>query len=253
MKRLVRPEPTRTKPIRSVYHHWRGSAFEAGGYTMSSDAFQNASEEREAEPDPSGTEPDSESTSVLIKKAVASAYHVIDAYIAEGRYAAGRISVGTYTNSDVETQIESLAKQWVVLAKDLSVKSIDILANIVRDTRLAPSSEPRTASSPSPGARAAAPQSAPPQIAVETRSRRPLQVHHELDTTGPYFVPQIPPIYSADRRASPLSRARIVGGAGERLVLVVEVPDEQPPGTYTGPIIDARTKEKRGQISVTVL
>ena len=37
-----------------------------------------------------------------------------------------------------------------------------------------------------------------------------------------------------------------------RLVLVIDVPDDQKPGTYTGVVVDSSTNEAGGTISVTV-
>ena len=186
----------------------------------------------------------------LIKGAVDKAYEVVDVYIKEGQEAAKHIRDGVYTNSNAETDVQNLINHWVKLVKELSVTGIEILSIIVRDTRLVPTPG-RPASSP-PGARGPAPQSPSAQIAVETRSKNPVQVHHQLDTKAAHFIPLVLPLYSADRTAS-LRGTRFVVGAGGRPVLVIDVPDQQPPGTYTGAIIDALTREERGSISVVVL
>jgi hypothetical protein len=230
-----------------VFHHLGGAASaKAGGDTMGDELRDVGQSDRAGtQSGQQGTKSDSQKVSDLIKSAVDEGYKVIDKYIEEGRTAAKLIRDGLYTNSNAEADIKGLIDQWVVLAKKLSVTGLDLVSAVVRDTRLVPPS----ASSPSGNA----PQSLGSQVAIETRSIRPVQVHCNLNATAPHFVPHVPALYSADRNAPPLTGTKFALGQGNRPVLVVEVPDQHPAGTYTGPIVNAITKEERGSVSVTIL
>jgi hypothetical protein len=61
------------------------------------------------------------------------------------------------------------------------------------------------------------------------------------------------PLYTTDRSAAPIENALFVVKEGSRLVLVVKVPDQQPLGTYTGAIVDARTHEPLGAVTIKVI
>lgn len=199
----------------------------------------------------SGSEPGS--ISDLIKQAVDQGYQVIDQYIAEGRNAASLIRDGSYNQEQAELDIRNLLNHWVVLAKQLSVTGIELVSAIVSDSRLVPPpkspSKPKQASSNFGAAR----QDAARQVAIETRSKKPVQVHFQLDPAASLFQPSICDLYAADRTLPPLTGMKFVVADGKRPVLVIEVPDQQPAGTYTGAIVDASNNEGRGTVSVTVL
>jgi hypothetical protein len=62
-----------------------------------------------------------------------------------------------------------------------------------------------------------------------------------------------PPLYASDRSLLPLDKLHFVVKEGTRPVLVVEVPDDQPLGTYTGAIVDEKTHEPGGSVCVRIL
>ena len=85
------------------------------------------------------------------------------------------------------------------------------------------------------------------------KSARRVQVSVEFKPTLLGFVPSAPPLFASDRSLLPLDNLHFVVKEGTRPVLVVEVPDNQPLGTYTGAIVDEKTHEPGGSVCVRVL
>ena len=189
------------------------------------------------------------SISDLIKQAVDQGYQVIDQYLSEGKKAASLIRDGSYDVDQAQTDVLNLLMHWIDVAKELGVTGTKLLSAIVSDSRLVPPPKPKQASASPRAAR----QDAVRQVAIETRSKKPVQVHFQLDSAAGLFEPFICDLYAADRTLPSLTGMKFVIGTGKRPVLVIEVPEEQPAGTYTGAIVDASSHEGRGTVSVTVL
>jgi len=196
-----------------------------------------------------GNGSEAESISHLIKQAVHQGYQVIDQYLSEGKNAAQLIREGSYDVTTAQNDFQNLLMHWIEVAKDLGVTGTKLLSAIVSDTRLVPPPKPKQESASPKAAR----QNAVRQVAIETRSKKPVQVHFQLYPAADLFEPSICDLYAADRTLPRLTGMKFVIGTGKRPVLVIEVPDEQPAGTYTGAIVDASTHEGRGTVSVTVL
>jgi hypothetical protein len=118
--------------------------------------------------------------------------------------------------------------------KELGVAAFDLAAAVMRN----PGS--------SSGGRA------PADITIQVQSKKRVELNHQLTpASAAHFEPLISPLHAADQDVAPLKNIRIEAKAG-RPVLVVEVPDGQPAGTYHGVILDAKSKQPGGFISVTV-
>ncbi len=63
----------------------------------------------------------------------------------------------------------------------------------------------------------------------------------------------MPPLYASDRKLAPLEKIHFLVKGEAQPVLVIEVPDDQPAGTYAGAIVDEKTHEPGGDICVRVL
>jgi hypothetical protein len=181
----------------------------------------------------------------IIKQAVDLGYQVINQQIAEGRKAAQLIRQGTYTAGAAEMDIAQLIQRILQLAKDLSVTGFDLVSAVVKDPRRAASPPSYAASS------AAAPRMS--QIAIEARSKKPVQVSCHWNPSAPHFVPFVRTLKSADRSVPPLTAVRFALTSDKQPMLVVEIPDEQPVGTYTGPIVDPISNEERGLVSIVIV
>jgi hypothetical protein len=216
MDRLVRADPERTRPIRNVSHHLRHSGLTGrGDDTMADDTTTRA---------PRGA-------NVIISEAVSRGYQVIEDQILQGRDAAERFRAGTYNSADAEADIKKLLDRVMNLVKELGTAGFELAGAAMRDTRVATT---RSA-----------------DVAIETRSATPVQVKYSLTPTSAGFIPSVPALYSNDPHSPPLRKVRFEPKDG-RLVLVVDIPDKQPPGVYAGAIVDMETNQAGGFISVSI-
>jgi hypothetical protein len=209
-----RADPERTGPNRAA----RGTG---GGSTSGGpDASRRAANHRE-----------------VIDRAVKLAYDVVDDHIVQGRRAAERLRQGTYSSADFDDDLRQCLDRALRLSKDLGVVGVDFLDVMRRRA----------------GSRAASDPSAP-EAALEVNSkRRRAEVKFHIRPGVRGFNPSVPPIHSADQHKAALSDVRFELREGSRPVLVVNIPEDQPPGIYHGAIVDSKTHEPQGFISVRVL
>jgi hypothetical protein len=73
----------------------------------------------------------------------------------------------------------------------------------------------------------------------------------DLRPSSARFVPHVRHLVAADPKHS-LSAKFSASSDPLRLVLTIDVPAGQPPGIYTGAVVDSSTNEPGGTISVTV-
>jgi hypothetical protein len=90
-------------------------------------------------------------------------------------------------------------------------------------------------------------------VALEMKTKRRAVVKFDIRPGMSRFNPLVPPLHSADRTKEPLKDVHFEFRDGSRPVLVVNIPDDHPHGVYHGAIIDSKTHEPGGFISVRVL
>jgi hypothetical protein len=83
------------------------------------------------------------------------------------------------------------------------------------------------------------------------KGKKAKSVALDLRPSSPRFVPHIRHLGAKDTKHS-LTAKFTKSPDPLRLVLVVEIPDDQHAGTYTGAVVDSSTNEPGGTISVTV-
>jgi hypothetical protein len=102
-------------------------------------------------------------------------------------------------------------------------------------------------------------ESAPPSesetvFAVEVASTRRTQVSVHLRARKAHFIPMVHALYATDPAIAPLTGVRFkMEPSSMALMLQVEIPDAQPPGNYTGVIVDSANNEPRGTLCVCLL
>jgi len=173
----------------------------------------------------------------VIDRAVKLAYDIVDEHIVQGRRAAERLRQGAYSSADFDDDLRQCLDRALRLSKDLGVVGVDFF-DVMR--RRAAS---RTGTD-----------SSAPEAAVEVNSkRRRAEVKFHVRPGVKGFNPSVPPIHSADQGKTPLSDVRFEFRDGSRPVLVVNIPEDHPPGVYHGAIVDSKTHEPQGFISVRVI
>jgi hypothetical protein len=181
--------------------------------------------------------PQPRSANTIIGDAVSRGYKVIEDQILQGRDAAERFRAGTYNSADAEADVKKLVNRVMDLVKELGTAGFELAAAAIRDPR-----DPHSTPSPSQS----------PDVAIETHSARPIQVTCKLSPPSARFVPSVPALYSNDPKVPPLKGIRFEA-RDNRPVLLVDIPDDQPLGTYAGAIVDMNTNQAGGFVSVSIL
>ena len=94
-----------------------------------------------------------------------------------------------------------------------------------------------------------------PQVVVRLQATRPTEVWANLGHVGPERPLSLDELQSVEEGPAPLRsvtlerREREVGGP---VILNLEIPDDQPTGTYMGLIHDAETREPLGLVRVRI-
>jgi hypothetical protein len=216
----------------------------------------------------------SESVPQAISNMVRQSAAFIEEQIDAGRGAAERMRHGMTNTGQLNANIGTLAESLVTVTRDIGVTWLELISMIVRSidtqaplpggfggsgfphgpprrggtvTRTAKSGNATTHSSFTP-ADAETP-GVPPHIVVKGAKAK--HVALDLRPSSARFAPLVRQLVHSDPKHS--LRAKFTPGSDPlRLMLVVEVPDRQKPGTYTGVIVDSSTNEAGGTISVTV-
>lgn len=171
----------------------------------------------------------------VISRAVELAYGVVDDHIRQGQKAAERLRAGTYSSADFDSDLKMCLDRALRLSKELSVVGVEFLDAV---GRMAGS-----------GAFSA---SVSRDVDLEVKSKKRAHVKWDLSLSPAGFSPSVPPLRSADRDKEPLRDVHFRVGEGQRHVLVVNIPDEHPNGVYSGAIVDSKTNEPGGFVSVRV-
>jgi len=211
----TRQDPERTGPKRTASQAGGGSPTSAGA-----EPARRAANHRE-----------------VIDQAVKLAYGVVDDHIAQGRRAAERLRQGSYSSADFDDDLRQCLDRALRLSKDLGVVGVDFLDVMRRRAASRSGTDPST-----------------PEAALEVNSkRRRAEVKFHIRPGVRGFNPTVPPIHSADQNKAPLSDVHFELRDGSRPVLVVNIPEDHPPGVYHGAIVDSKTHEPQGFISVRVI
>jgi len=214
----------------------------------------------------------SESVPQAISNMVRQSAAFIEEQIDAGRGAAERVRHGMTNTGQLNANISMLAESLVAVTRDIGVTWLELISMIVRSidsqapapsfgggiphapprrggtvTRSAKSGNATTLSSFTP-ADAETP-GVPPHIVVKGAKAK--HVALDLRPSSARFVPLVRHLVHSDPKHS--LRAKFTPSSDPlRLVLAIEVPDRQKSGTYTGVVVDSRTNEAGGTISVTV-
>lgn len=90
-------------------------------------------------------------------------------------------------------------------------------------------------------------------MGVEIVTRRPAQAWAEMHPSATPFTPQTDALRSADGQAPPLAGIQFMPHpSGKGLMLRIEIPDDQPAGTYSGVVLDVDNHEPRGTVCVRI-
>jgi hypothetical protein len=252
-KRMRRDDPERETADRRATHHIMLMAKKTNG--------------KKTSPGPNARV--SESVQDAISSMVQKSSAFIEDQIHAGQDAAHRMRHGMTQTGQLNANISMLAESLVAVIRDIGITWLELISMIVRSvdtqaplpggsggggipprrgatvTRTDQSGGAKTFSSITPAD--AKIRGVPPDIMVT--GNRAKHVSLELRPSSVSFVPHIRHLVATDPKHSLTAKFK---KSSDRLVLVVEVPAKQHPGTYTGAVVDSTTNEPGGTISVTV-
>ena len=248
-KRLRREDPMRKGPIRNTSTYFRESN---DWNEQASDSSQTHSE---------GQNP-FDSLDEVVTNGVKLGYEVIEKYLQQGQKVAEGIHNGTSQNNSKEDHVQWLLTSMLRLNKDMAgfwidaietfVQNPDVLSDLLgggsRSNGATPSSNGSMgANTNSTSARAL--------VSIEIESSKRTRVTLDLQPSSTHSPPHvhvlnaphslgIPPLTDITFRWDPESSISIVE---------LKIPDNQPSALYTGVVVDSKTNQARGTLSVQVI
>lgn len=222
-ERARRPTPERTGPIRA----WRPTA-----------AGEPNAPPREGE-DPLRS---------VIARSVELGYRVVDEYIAQGQRAARLFNERQLDAEAAAREAPELFSRWLRSASDFASLWLEF-ASLAQSPR-APDPSAAPATPPSPAAPAPARELA---LALEIHSSRRTEARLDLRPGAMAQALAVHDLRSADPE-KPRLRARCERDeASGAPVVVVDIPDDQPGGSYSGVLVDETTSVPIGSVTVRVV
>jgi hypothetical protein len=215
------------------------------------------------EPGPEGADgigsapPDAEADAVA--HGVRLGYKVIEEQILQGQRLAQRLGKATGgLGAAGSGEVNVLIERVLGLYKEVGKLCVDAVESVARNPALRSGFARAAASATAaPGASArgqAAEAPAGVRFAVEVASRRRAQVTLDLGLSAASFVPRVHALHAADATIAALTTVSFdLDPALPEPMLRIEVPDTQPPATYTGVVVDSASNEPRGTVSVRLL
>lgn len=237
--RLHREDPARTEPIRDWSTLYRQS---------------NSWNSRDASANPkSGDEATRGGLcSDTVAQGVKLGYRVIEEYMRQGQRIAQQINNRSYGLGTMGNDIREISEQMLRYYSDLVSLWLDLMGSIAGNPDLIrnlfglwqPQSEPSVNAAPANGATT---------VSIEVVSARPAQVTLDLRPQSEGLPLATHGLRALDPEKPPLTDITFEPGADNGPVsLRIRVPEGQPPGLYTGVVIDRDTGQPRGTLSVRI-
>jgi hypothetical protein len=234
-KRLHRDDPARIAPVRNFSKLYSRSSSANGTHAAK------------------GAQPDSPlrtTASGPLAEGVELAYSVIEKYIAEGRQTAEGLSNQPYATRATNDNLQVLVERILRFQTEMLPLWIETLTTLVKvdpaRNGYAPSSDARPPSNDAPKTDTMA-------VTIEVVSLRPVQVSVEL---RPNSEPQslVAMGLSAVDSGKPILKdiSLVPDEVAGRIKLRLRIPESQPPGTYSGVIVNRENGETRGTLSVRI-
>ncbi len=234
-KRLRRDDPDRTSPVRDFSKLYRRPDLAKGA-----DAVKPPSSDASRAGAARGP----------LAEGVELAYSVIEKYIAEGRRTAEELNSQPYNTRATNDNLQELLERVLRFQAEALPLWIETLATL---TKVNPSRNGYTASPdvwPRPGS-TPNPEATP--VSIEVLSMRPVQVSIELRPNSDAQSLVALGLNSVDSKKPSVTDISFVpDNVRGRVKLRIRIPDNQPPGTYNGVIVNRDSSEPRGTLSIRI-
>ena len=234
-KRLHRDDPARIAPVRNFSKLYSRSS--SANSTHAAKAAQPNAPLRTTGGGP-------------LAEGVELAYNVIDKYIAEGRQIAEGFSNQPYATRAPNDNLQVLVERVLRFQTEMLPLWIETLATLVK---VDPAQNGYALSSVAWPRSNGAPKAETMAVTIEVVSLRPVQVSVEL---RPNSEPQslVALGLSAVDSGKPILKdiSLVPDEVAGRIKLCLRIPESQPPGTYSGVIVNRENGETRGTLSVRI-
>jgi hypothetical protein len=228
-ERLRREDPVRASPIRKF-----AGVFQSNGFDNPSAQSEGVSQEPAASHD----------------SGVRLAYRVIEKHINEGRRAAESFNSHPYPNSSrtVNDGFQELLERLLRFQSEFLPQLLEVLGSAVKIDPARPLGAPGF-SQPPQGNGANSPASH--ALSIEVTSARPAQITIDLREGSEALPLTSPGLHALEVGKPPLNEIGFVPDVATGTIkIVVTIPNNQPGGTYSGVVVNRKTGEARGTLSV---
>jgi hypothetical protein len=234
-KRLRRDDPARTSPVRDFSKLYRRPQVVKGGDAVKPDSSDASRTGGARGP---------------LAEGVELAYSVIEKYIAEGRRTAEGLNNQPYTTRVTNENLQDILERVLRLQAEALPLWIETLATL---TKVNPSRNGYAAPPdvwPRPNG---TPNSETTPVSIEVLSVRPVQVSIELRPNCDAQSLVALGLNAVDSRKPAVTDVSFVPDTVRgRVKLCIRIPDNQPPGTYSGVIVNRDSSETRGTLSIRI-
>lgn len=236
-KRIKRPAPERTQPIRN----W-SAIFDVGSNGADGPREQSGA----------GMVTD------LVSRSVQLGYRVIDEYIRQGQRAAQQVGGQPYDPRTMASDLQQLPAQMGRFASDFAALWFEFarLAPAPAATRSSRAATTPQSIAPAVGETGvdgpAEKRGARARMKVEVTSVRPTEVSLDLPPEAARRKLVVEVLRAVDARLPLLKGVTFVSGSDGEAALRIRVPKQQPAGIYNGLILDADSGTPVGTVSVRI-
>lgn len=236
-KRLHREDPGRSSPIRDFSNLYRSS---------------DSSNDRGEPGNESSHKPTSGSSSdgASMTDGVALAYRVIEKHISEGRRSAEQLNRQPYATRPVTDSLQELLERVLRFQSEMLPLWLKVLGTLVS---VDPARTPYSAGADAGQWTNGASNNRATAVSIEVASARPVRVSLELRETSDGLLLMAHALRAVDPAKPPLSGISFVSAQNHGCsTLRILIPDDQPPGLYSGVVVDREKGETQGTLSVRI-
>ena len=188
----------------------------------------------------------------VVAHAVRVGYQVIGENIRQGKTAANRIATGDYAVRDVPGELTQISLQLLQLTREMSTTAFDLIGAVLRDPTL---QNAIRGANPAPQAPARAATGNTVPLTYNIRGNRNVvaeqgTLQHPEQATSL----TVAGLLSPNPALAPLNNVTFTASPdGYGITANIVVPDDHPPGTYSGVICDGKTHKPLGTLTVQVM
>jgi hypothetical protein len=232
-ERLRRDDPSRIAPMRDFSHLYRPPGVSDGQRSLQELPLEQKSQQTNSLPPATGVE---------------AAYRVIQKHLDEGRREAEQLTNGSRPAASASDPLQHLLERTLRFQEEILPLVLDSLRNWVKVPAAAVTG---------PGSQDNSSAHVPlnsGSVVVEVVSIRPVEVSLDVRDHSQGLSLATPGLYALDGGKPALTDVSFTPAVESRgrIRVRVVIPDDQPPGNYSGAVMDLNSSEAFGILSVSI-